>query len=91
MPDAGVPHRAGRILAAGAIVIAPFIAFLFRVEAGLLMMAVALGATSFLLHDAVDAVPPRNRRWIRLILAFNLLLALVCGVVALWLATGGKG
>ena len=36
-----------------AIMAAPFIAFLFRTEAGLVVMAVALSAGTFLLADAL--------------------------------------
>ena len=41
-------------LAAGAMFLAPFIALLYRAEAGLIVMALALGATSLLLHGMLD-------------------------------------
>jgi TRAP-type C4-dicarboxylate transport system permease small subunit len=49
------------------------------------MMALALGATSLLLHGMVDATPPRTRRWLRLLVAVNILIALACLVAAGWL------
>jgi hypothetical protein len=72
-------------LAAGAIFLAPFIALLYRAEAGLIVMALALGATSLLLHGMLDATPPRTRRWLSFLVAVNILLALACLVAAGWL------
>jgi hypothetical protein len=76
-------------LAAGAIFLAPFIALLYRAEAGLVVMALALGATSLLLHGMLDSAPPPTRRWLRLLVVVNILIAMVCLVAAGWLVLRG--
>jgi hypothetical protein len=81
--------RWGAWLAAAAIFLAPFIALLYRTEAGLTVMAIALGATSLLLRGALDAVPPDTRRWLRLIVVFNVVLLLACLLAAGWLIVRG--
>ena len=81
--------RLGVRLAAGAIFVAPFIALLYRAEAGLIVMALALGATSVLLHDALGAVSPRARPRLRLVLAFNVLSIVACVALVVWLVTRG--
>lgn len=70
---------------AAAMFLAPFLAFLYRVEAGLGLMAVALGATSFLLWEALGDVPARVRPRLRVLIGVNLTLALVCLGAAAWL------
>lgn len=64
---------------------APFIALLFRTEAGLFVMAVTLGAGSFLLADALDGAPKQVHRWLRLGVGINLALAAACIGLAVWL------
>jgi hypothetical protein len=64
---------------------APFIALLFRTEAGLLVMAVALSAGSFLLADALNGAPNQIHRWLRLGVGINLALAAACIGLAVWL------
>ena len=81
--------RWGAWLAAAAIFLAPFIALLYRTEAGLIVMATALGATSLLLRGALDVVPPGTRRWLRLMLLFNVVLMLACLLAAVWLIVRG--
>ena len=76
-------------LAAGAMFLAPFIALLYRAEAGLIVMALALGATSLLLHGMLDGAPLRTRRWLRLLVAVNVLLALICLLAAGWFLVRG--
>ena len=44
------PGRLGAVVAAVAIFAAPFLALLYRTEAGLVVMAIALGAVSLVLH-----------------------------------------
>jgi len=68
-----------------AILAAPFIAWLFRAEAGLVVMAVALGAGSYLLADALSATPNQIHRWLRLGIGVNLALAAACIALAAWL------
>ena len=70
---------------ATAILAAPFIAWVFRAEAGLVVMAVALSAGSFLLADALGATPGQIHRWVRLGIGVNLALAAACVAIALWL------
>jgi hypothetical protein len=70
---------------AGAIVVAPFIALLVRMEAGLLVMAIALGATSMLVREALQATPTTIRHWLRLVIALNVALAVACLAFAGWL------
>ena len=78
----------GRLRAAflaAAILAAPFIALLFRTEAGLVVMAVALSAASFLLADALGSTPQQFHRWLRLGIVVNLTLAAACIALAVWL------
>jgi hypothetical protein len=78
----------GRLRAAvlaAAVLAAPFIALLFRPEAGLVVMALALGAGSFLLADVLAATPGKFHRWLRIGICVNLALAAACVAVAIWL------
>lgn len=75
-------------LLAAAILTAPFIAWLFRAEAGLVVMAVALSAGSFLLADALGATPVQFHRWLRLCIGVNLALVAACLVLVVWLLLG---
>ena len=78
----------GRLRAAvlaAAMLAAPFIALLFRTEAGLAVMAVALGAGSFLLADMLAATPGQFHRWLRLGIGVDLTLAAACIALAVWL------
>ena len=81
------PVKLGAWLAAAAIFAAPFVALLYRAELGLVVMAVALGATTLLLRGMLTAVPGKAQRWLRLVVALNLVLALACLLAAGWLAT----
>jgi hypothetical protein len=78
----------GRLRAAfltAAILAAPFIAWLFRTEAGLVVMAMALCAGSSLLAGALGATPGQFHRWLRLGIGVNLALAAACVALAVWL------
>jgi len=68
-----------------AILAAPIIAWLFGPEAALIVMALALGAGSYLLAGALDATPGHIRRWLRLGIGANLMLAAACLALAIWL------
>jgi hypothetical protein len=57
---------------------APFIALLYRTEAGLVVMALGLSGAALLLRDALPAVAPGARRWLRLAIGVNLALAVAC-------------
>ena len=88
MNDEPAPGRSGTIIMAMAILVAPFIAMLIRVEAGLMVMALALGAGSLLLREALGIAPDRVRRWLRVGIVVNVLLAAACVGLAVWLLTG---
>jgi hypothetical protein len=88
MDEKPVPGRSGTIILVIAILAAPFLAMLILVEAGLIVMALALGAGSFLLSDAIDVVPIRARPWLRFGIAVNVTLAVACFGLALWLLVG---
>ena len=77
--------RLRAVLLTMAILAAPFIAWLYRAEAGLVVMAVALSAGSFLLTDALAATPRQVRPWLRLGIGVNLALAAACIALAIWL------
>jgi uncharacterized metal-binding protein len=68
-----------------AILAAPFIARFYRAEAGLVVMALALSAGSFVLAGALDASPEHMHRWVRLGIVVNLVLAAACVSLATWL------
>jgi hypothetical protein len=70
---------------AAAILVAPFIAWLFRAEAALVVMALALVAGSYLLAGALEATPGHFHRWLRLGIGANLTLAAACVALAIWL------
>ena len=74
-----------RQVLATAILAAPFIAWLFRAEAALIVMALTLSAGSYLLAGALDATPRRIHRWLRLGIVVNLAFAAACGALAIWL------
>lgn len=71
-----------------AMLVAPFIAMLIRVEAGLIVMALALGAGSLLLRDVLSAVPVRIQPWLRSGIVVNIALAGACIGLAVWLLSG---
>lgn len=85
MTGGRVLRRIGAIILTLAIFVAPFIALVFRTDAGLLVMALALTAGSFLLRGAIEVAPVAIHRWLRLGVLVNLLLALACVVLATWL------
>ncbi len=67
------------------ILVAPFIALLFRAEAGLLVMGVALAAGSYLLTEALGVIHRQFHRWLWLGISVNLALAAACLALAVWL------
>lgn len=85
----GETGRMGARLAAAAIFVAPFIALFYRAEAGLVVMAIALGAVSLVLHGAVAAVPEHAHRRLWAVLGFNIVLAGACLALAAWLLIRG--
>ena len=80
--------RTTALMMAMAILVAPFIAMLIRVEAGLIVMALALGVGSLLLREVLDTVPVRTHRWLRLGMLVNVALAAACVGLAVWLVSG---
>jgi len=73
------------LVMAAAMLAAPFIAWLYRAEAALVVMALALGAGSYLLAGAREATPGHIHRWLRLGIGANLTLAAACLALAIWL------
>ncbi len=82
-------RRVGVLLIGGAMSAAPFIAMLYRHEAGLVVMAVGLVTVSLLLRDALGDVTASARPWLRLVIGINVALAAGCMALGLWLALGG--
>ena len=74
-----------RQVLAAAILAAPFIAWLLGPEAALVVMALTLGAGSYLLAGALDGAPRHVQRWLRLGIGANVVLAAACGALAIWL------
>ena len=74
-----------RLAMTTAILAAPFIAWLLGAKAALIVMALALGAGSYLLAGALEATPGHVHRWLRLIIGANLALAAACLALAIWL------
>ncbi|MFL5758553.1 MAG: hypothetical protein ACJ789_02375 [Thermomicrobiales bacterium] len=74
-------RRAIGCLFAGAMVVAPFIALLYDLNAGLLLMAFGLLATAFLAYDAMSAAHPAVRVRLRTVVIVNLALAALLLVV----------
>jgi hypothetical protein len=64
-----------------AIVLAPFLALVFGLNAALGVLAVALAATAFLCWHAARAVGPASRSRLRVAAALNGALALVAVLV----------
>jgi len=70
-------RRAMGCLFAGAMVIAPFIALLYDVNAGLIVMALGLLATAYLSYDSMKTAEPPLRDRLRTVVIINLVLAAV--------------
>jgi hypothetical protein len=70
------------------IVIAPFLALAFRLEAGLGVMALGLVAVAFLVREALEIAPASAQRWLRGLFAANLVLAGACLVALMMLLIG---
>jgi uncharacterized membrane protein len=60
---------------AGAMVIAPFIALLYDVNAGLIVMALGLLATAYLSFESMKTAEPQLRARLRTVVIINLALA----------------
>lgn len=72
------PDRAVGCLLGLAILAAPFLAVLYDLDAGLAVMAVALGAAASLALQALPATDPTLARRLRLAAAVNATLAVAC-------------
>jgi hypothetical protein len=66
-----------------AILAAPFLALVYGIEAGLLVMSLALAAVGLLAVFASRAAEPDLRLRLLLVAAVNLVLALICLLVLL--------
>jgi hypothetical protein len=80
-------RRLTYIACAAAIILAPFLALLWSVEAGLALMAIALTACGLLLHGAKAEAPQRLQSLIRAVVMANLALAGACAVALVYLLT----
>jgi hypothetical protein len=65
------------IVASIAVLLAPFLAYIYSPRAGLAIMSVALALTAFLLRGALDETVV-HRNGLRLLVGVNLALALAC-------------
>lgn len=74
-------RQAGTCLLSGAIVIAPFLALLYDLDAGLAMMALTLLVSVELARQALPQAAPELRRRLRAVMVVNALLAVLCGVI----------
>jgi hypothetical protein len=68
-------QRAIGCLFAGAMIAAPFIALLYDVDAGLIVMALGLIATGYLSYDSMKTAEPPLRDRLRTVVIINLALA----------------
>jgi hypothetical protein len=66
-----------------AILVAPFLALLYGLEAGLLVMSLALAAVGLLAVLAARSAEPDLRQRLLLVASINLVLALICLLVLL--------
>ncbi len=89
MPETTNPRRIATLALSLAVFVAPFLALLFSLEAGLGLMAAALLALTYLLREAAASAVPEARARIRLIVKFNLTLAAACIGAIVWLTFGG--
>jgi hypothetical protein len=83
-----IPERVVAAVLAGSMLVAPFIALLYRAEAGLAAMVAALLATAFLLREVDASTAGNKRQWVRLAIALNLSLAIACVGLILLLLSG---
>ena len=72
-----------------AIFVAPFLALLFSLEAGLGLMAAALLAMTYLLREAAANAAPGARERLHLVVWLDLVLAAACIGAVVWLALRG--
>ena len=66
----------------GAMVVAPFLGLLLGVGVGLLVMAVALGATSFIAFDLLPSIPAERRLRVKRLGIVCVALAVICLIAA---------
>jgi hypothetical protein len=66
-------------LLSGAILVAPFLALLYDLDAGLAVMALTLAASVELARQAIPQAAPEIRPRIQTVMVVNALLAMVCG------------
>jgi hypothetical protein len=71
-----------------AIFAAPFLALLYGLASGLVVMAAGLVAASYLLRNAGATTWLTARGWLRAALIVNLTLAFACLLAAVWLIFG---
>lgn len=74
-------HQAMTCLLSGAILVAPFLALLYDLDAGLGMMAVTLGASVEIARQARHRATPEMRQRLQVVMAVNAGLAIACAVI----------
>lgn len=72
----------------GAVVAAPFLAWVWGVEAAVSVMAIALAMTSYLAFDASRMTDPATARRLRLLGGVNGVLVVICVVAVIALVVG---
>jgi hypothetical protein len=86
MRQNSIQERVLAAVLAGSMLVAPFLALLYRAEAGLAAMVAALLATAFLLREVYASTSGNKRQWVRLAIAVDLSLAITCvGLILLLL------
>jgi hypothetical protein len=73
-------RQATFIIFALAIILAPFLAWLWDITFGLALMTLALTACGLLLRGAMVEAPQRTHRWLRVVIVTNFVLAVVCAL-----------
>jgi hypothetical protein len=68
---------------AGAMLVAPFIALLYDVNAGLIVMALGLIATAYLSYDSMKTAEPQLGDRLRTVVIVNLALAATLVIVVI--------
>lgn len=74
-------HQAMTCLLSGAILVAPFLALLYNLNAGLGMMTLTLAASVELARQARQRATPEMRQRLQVVMAVNAGLAIACAVI----------
>jgi lysylphosphatidylglycerol synthetase-like protein (DUF2156 family) len=74
-------YQAVTCLLSGAILVAPFLALLYDLDAGLGVMALTLAASVELARQATRRAAPEMRQRLRIVMLVNAGLAVTCAVI----------